>query len=227
MTSRPSVAWATGCASRSRPERTRHVDPPARRRGIHPCAGCRVRAGQLAAGQPGQLGSAERGRHSARRSAQPRGPAARLVRCPSALKNFGDGEYVAQYIDSAGHVAAASPDAGRVPMLSPAEQRAARQRPITLTTTFDEGPERVMATTLPGRPGWIAVAGVSLESANATVSAVVTRLVIGGSAFVLIAAAGAYFLARGALAPVERLRQGGGCPVGRRPVRPAASAAHP
>ncbi|MGO8955850.1 MAG: sensor histidine kinase [Streptosporangiaceae bacterium] len=139
------------------------------------------------------------------------------------LKGFGDSESVAQYIDSSGRVTAASPDAGRQPLLDRAEQRAARHRPVTLTTIFDEGPERLMATKLPGRPGWIAVAGISLESANGTISAVVTRLVIGGSAFVLVAAAGAYFLARAALAPVERLRREAAAlsaadPAGRLPV---------
>ncbi len=126
---------------------------------------------------------------------------------PTALANFGDGEYVAQYIDASGRVRAASPDAGQVPLLSPASQRAARHGPVTLTTTFDEGSARVTAASLPSRPAWVAVTGVSLESANSTVSAVVTRLAIGGSAFVLIAAVGAYFLARAALAPVERLRR--------------------
>lgn len=139
------------------------------------------------------------------------------------LKSFGDSETVAQYIDFSGRVTAASPDAGQQPLLDRAEQRAARHRPVTLTTSFDEGPERLMATKLPGRPGWIAVAGISLESANGTISAVVTRLVIGGSAFVLIAAAGAYFLARAALAPVERLRREAAAlsaadPSGRLPV---------
>ncbi len=142
---------------------------------------------------------------------------------PAPLKSFGDSETVAQYIDSSGRVTAASPDAGRRPLLDRAEQRAARHRPVTLTTSFDEGPERLMATKLPGRPGWIAVAGISLESANGTISAVVTRLVVGGSAFVLIAAAGAYFLARAALAPVERLRREAAAlsaadPSGRLPV---------
>ena len=51
------------------------------------------------------------------------------------------------------------------------------------------------------------MAAVSLESADSTTSALVTRLTIGGLLFVAIAAAGAYLLARAALAPVDRLRR--------------------
>jgi two-component system, OmpR family, sensor kinase len=126
---------------------------------------------------------------------------------PTALSNFGSGEYVAQFIDPAGRVRAASPDAGSASLLTPAQQRAARHGRVTVSTTVDGDSERVMALALPDRPGWIAVAGASLESANETISAVVTRLAIGGSVFIVIAAAGSYFLARAALAPVERLRR--------------------
>jgi two-component system, OmpR family, sensor kinase len=126
---------------------------------------------------------------------------------PGALASLAPGEYVVQFIDPSGRVRAASVDAGRAPLLTPAQQRAARQGPVTLTTTVDGDPERVMTASLPGKPGWLAVAGVSLESADGTVSAVETRLIVGGAAFVLIAGAGAYFLARAALAPAERLRR--------------------
>ncbi len=76
-----------------------------------------------------------------------------------------------------------------------------------MTTTIDGDAERVMAEPVRARPGWIAVAGASLEAADGTVSALVTRLAIGGSIFVLICGGGAYLLARAALAPAERLRR--------------------
>ena len=117
------------------------------------------------------------------------------------------GEYIVQLIDASGVVRAASQDAGQVPLLTAAQQRLARQGQITLTGTLDEDPERLMGAPLAARPGWIAVAGVSLESADGTISAVVIRLIVGGSAFVIIAGFGAYALARAALAPVERLRR--------------------
>jgi two-component system OmpR family sensor kinase len=117
------------------------------------------------------------------------------------------GDYLIQLIDPSGRVAAAGPDAGDVSLLTPVLQRSARQRRVVVTTTIDGEAERVMAGPLASRPGWIAVAAVSLESADATTSALVTRLAIGGGIFVVVAGAGAYLLARAALAPVDRLRR--------------------
>ncbi len=117
------------------------------------------------------------------------------------------GDYILQLIDPAGHVRAAGPEAGSVPLLTPSQQQAARRGRIVLTTTVDGDPERVLAEPVAARPGWIAAAGASLEAADGTVSALVTRLAIGGSIFVLVCGAGAYLLARAALAPAERLRR--------------------
>jgi signal transduction histidine kinase len=117
------------------------------------------------------------------------------------------GDYLIQLIDPSGRVAAAGPDAGDVSLLTPALQRTARERRVVVTTTIDGEAERLMARPLPSRPGWVAVAAVSLESADAATSALVTRLAIGGGIFVVVAGAGAYLLARAALAPVDRLRR--------------------
>jgi heavy metal sensor kinase len=117
------------------------------------------------------------------------------------------GDYILQLIDGKGQVKAASEDAGTTPLLTRAQQRQARHGRITLDKKVDDDQERVMAAALSGRPGWVAVAGTSLESADSTVSAVVIRLVVGGSVFVIVAGLGAYLLARAALAPVERLRR--------------------
>ena len=132
-------------------------------------------------------------------------------------------EYAVQLIDGTGRVRAASADAGPVPLLTPFQQRQARLHPITLNTTIDGDPGRLMSGPLAGRSGWIAVAAVSLESANSTISTVVSRLAIGGAVFILVAAVGAYLLARAALAPAERLRREAAAlsehdPAGRLPV---------
>ena len=116
------------------------------------------------------------------------------------------GEYMLQVIDAAGQVYS-SPDAGTVPLLSPGELGQARQAQIWVTRTIDEEDTRVTATPLPGHPGWIAVAAVALEAYDATQGQVTRALAVGGAAFVAIAGLGAYWLARAALSPVERLRR--------------------
>ena len=126
---------------------------------------------------------------------------------PAALPALVPGDYILQLIDPAGHVRAAGPEDAGVPLLTAGQQQAARQGRFTVTTTIDGDAERVMAEPVPARPGWIAVAGASLEAADGTVSALVTRLAIGGSIFIIISGVGAYLLARAALAPAERLRR--------------------
>ena len=112
-----------------------------------------------------------------------------------------------QVIDPAGRVRGASADAGTTPMLSAAELGQARGHRITLITTDEDERERVSAEPLSGRPGWVAVAGVSLEAFDSTVSDVTRGLVIAGVVLVAAAGLGAYGLARAALSPVERLRR--------------------
>lgn len=127
-------------------------------------------------------------------------------RSRSTTSTFGD--YIAQLIDQTGRVRASSEDASRTPLLTKAQQRRARHAPVALTSSVDGDPERLMAAAIADRPGWVAVVGISLDSFDATVAAVATRLVIGGIGLVIIAGLGAYWLARAALAPVERLRRG-------------------
>ena len=117
------------------------------------------------------------------------------------------GDYIVQVIDPAGRVAGASPEAGRQPILPPAELVSARRGPIAFTATFDDDAERFAAQPYPGRAGWVAAAGISLDSYTSTRSTVITGLAIGGSTLIVLAALGGYALARAALAPVERLRR--------------------
>jgi len=120
------------------------------------------------------------------------------------------GEYVVQVIDPSGRVRGASADAGTTPILPAAELGQARRHQVTLTTADEGERERISAEPLaarPVRPGWVAVAGVSLETFDSTLSDVSRSLVIAGAALVAAAGIGAYALARAALSPVERLRR--------------------
>ncbi len=126
---------------------------------------------------------------------------------PPVTGGLGPGEYVVQIVDQSGRVRAGSADAGRKPFLSPAEVHRARHGDVALTSTIDDDPARVMAAPLPGRPGWVAVAAVSLDSSTTTLDDVTTGLLAGGVAFLIVAGLGAYWLARAALTPVERLRR--------------------
>jgi len=121
--------------------------------------------------------------------------------------NAPTGEYLIQLIDRTGRVRGASPDTGYVPLLNPAQIRQARAGQIAVTATVDDDPVRVLAEPLSGHPGWVALAGISLDSENGTVSTASIGLLVGGAALVLIGGLGAYWLARAALSPVERLRR--------------------
>jgi len=123
-----------------------------------------------------------------------------------ATANAVSGEYMVQAIDAAGRVRG-SPDAGTAPLLTAGELAQARRAQIWVTRTIDEENTRVTAAPMPGHPGWAAVAAVALETYDATQSQVARGLAVGGAAFVAIAGLGAYWLARAALFPVERLRR--------------------
>src|SRR5208282_3405165 len=117
------------------------------------------------------------------------------------------GDYIIQVIDSAGHVRGTSPDAGTVPLVTADQLRQARYSRISATQTVDEENARIAAAPLADHPGWVAVAGESLETYESTQSQVARELAIGGAVFVAVAGLGAYWLARAALSPVERLRR--------------------
>ena len=117
------------------------------------------------------------------------------------------GDYVIQVIDAASHVRGASPDAGAVPLVTGGQLSQARHGRISVTQTVDDESTRIAAAPLDGHPGRVAVAAVSLETYQATQSQVARELAIGGAVFVAAAGLGAYWLARAALSPVERLRQ--------------------
>ena len=117
------------------------------------------------------------------------------------------GGYLTQVIDPAGRVRSASAEAGNAALVTASQLSQARQGPIWLTRTVDEEGTRIAAAPLAGRPGWVAVAAGSLETYDATQSQVARELAIGGGVFTAVAGLGAYWLARAALSPVERLRR--------------------
>ncbi|HEY2127250.1 MAG TPA: HAMP domain-containing sensor histidine kinase [Streptosporangiaceae bacterium] len=117
------------------------------------------------------------------------------------------GEYVVQVLDASGRIRAASADAGSRPLLPPAAVAQARRGEVALTSTIDDDPARLLAAPFAGRPGWVAIAGVSLDESSRTLGGVTNGLLIGGISFLILAGVGAYWLARAALAPVERMRR--------------------
>jgi signal transduction histidine kinase len=135
----------------------------------------------------------------------PAGPAGAGPAAPAAGLPAGD--YVIQVIDSSGHVRGASADAGTAPLVTASQLSLARHDRISVTGTVDEESMRIAAAPLAGHPGWVAVAGESLEAYESTQGQVRRELAVGGAVFVAAAGLGAYGLARAALSPVERLRR--------------------
>ena len=117
------------------------------------------------------------------------------------------GDYVIQVIDQAGKVRGASPDAGSVPLITASQLAWARQAGIQVRQPVDDENARIAAAPLAGHPGWVAVAGVSLEEYEATLGQARRELAIAGACLVAVAGLGAYWLARAALSPVERMRR--------------------
>ena len=117
------------------------------------------------------------------------------------------GEYIVQVVDASGRVRRVNGHAGQASLLTAAELARARHGDITLTRAIDDQPTRVLAAPLKEQDGWVAIAGVSLAASDGTLRQVTAGLLIGGTAFVVAGGIGAYWLARAALAPVERLRR--------------------
>jgi signal transduction histidine kinase len=117
------------------------------------------------------------------------------------------GEYVVQVVDASGRVRRGSAHAGQASLLTAAELARARRGDITLTRAIGDQPTRLLAAPLREQDGWVAIAGVSLAASDGTLRQVTAGLLIGGAAFVIAGGIGAYWLARAALAPVERLRR--------------------
>jgi hypothetical protein len=125
----------------------------------------------------------------------------------TAGQNRLPGELLVQLIDSTGVVRGASQDAGSAPLLSPAQLGRARKSRLTITSSSGGDRTRLAAEPFNGHPGWVAVASASLDTYDSTLSDASRELLVGGLIFVAVVGLGAYWLARAALAPVERLRR--------------------
>ncbi|HVX43871.1 MAG TPA: ATP-binding protein [Mycobacteriales bacterium] len=128
------------------------------------------------------------------------------TQAPVVPGSVAPGEYVVQVLDATGTLRGASADA-ESPLLTGGLLARARSGRILVTTRVEDERERILAAPLAGHPGWVGVAGVSLEEFDSTISHVTREIAIGGALFVVAAAAGAYLLAGAALSPVERLRR--------------------
>lgn len=120
---------------------------------------------------------------------------------------LGSGDSIVQVVDPAGRVVGGNADEGRAALLTAAQLTQARHRKLTLTTAQDDERARAVAASLPGHPGWVAVAAVSLESYDSTVGDITRGVAIAGVVFVVATGLCAYGLARAALSPVERMRR--------------------
>jgi len=133
--------------------------------------------------------------------------------CRAAGRTLGPapiaGEYDVQVVDAAGRVKCQGPDTGTSPLLSAADLRQARGGTIAVTRTVDGDTERLLAEPFPGagHRGWVAIAGAPQDSIDTGVRTLSGGLLIDGAVFVAAAGVGAYWLARAALSPVERLRR--------------------
>jgi len=117
------------------------------------------------------------------------------------------GQVVLQVLDASGHLRGSTPDSGDTPLLAAGQVRQAGRSTITVTTSLEGESERVVAGPFPSHPGWVVVAGSSLETLDRTVSDVENGLVIAGVCVLLVSGLGAYGLAWASLSPVERLRR--------------------
>lgn len=117
------------------------------------------------------------------------------------------GEYFFQLLDQTRRVRGASTEAGTAPLLNTAQLLRASTAQLFVTTTVEGERARLSAVPYRRHMGWVAVGGASLDTLDRTVSDVTRQLIIGGIAAVIVAAFGAYLLARAALSPVERLRR--------------------
>jgi two-component system, OmpR family, sensor kinase len=127
----------------------------------------------------------------------------------SARTGFATDDAVAQVLDSRGEVLANTREAGVSPVLEPSAARRARAAPITAHASVgaEREPYRVLARPLGAGDRRIVVVGISLEPTEAAVSRVRDALLLGGALAVVVATAGAWFLAAAALRPVERMRR--------------------
>jgi two-component system, OmpR family, sensor kinase len=121
-----------------------------------------------------------------------------------------------QIYDPTGALVGASADAGRQPMLTPAERSAAKQGPLSATRKLsgadDNGvsDEAIRVRAIPvKRPDgtWLVAVGTSVETVYDAEARVRHAVEFGGPPVVVLAGLAAWLMAGSALRPVERMRR--------------------
>src|SRR5262249_30939796 len=122
----------------------------------------------------------------------------------------GPAEYIVQLVGPSGRVIRLSQNAGKTPLLPPAELRQAEHGQVLVTRTARGKPERVLAGPYGGEHGWVAIAAGAPQTAPETLRPSTRRLLVGGRAFVIRAGTGAYWPGPARPGPGGRVRGAGG-----------------
>jgi two-component system, OmpR family, sensor kinase len=122
------------------------------------------------------------------------------------------GESLAQVLRLDGTVVDATPQVGRLPLLTDAQLERARRRTIVVDRSGNvaggEEPIRLLATPVDARGRrFVAVVGASLEPRADALESLLTQLFIGGPIALLLSSLAGYGLAAAALRPVESMRR--------------------
>jgi two-component system OmpR family sensor kinase len=121
------------------------------------------------------------------------------------------GEGFAQILDRRGRVVDASPQLRKRPLIGGSELARARSGTVTVERdSLLEGgePTRLLATPVRAQgQSLVIVVGTSLEDSEASMKSLLTLLLVGGPAALLLASVAGYGVAAAALRPVEAMRR--------------------
>lgn len=127
-----------------------------------------------------------------------------------AVEELAAGSALAQVVDEHGAVQAATPDAGRAPLLSQDRLAVARTRTVTLDTgsLLLDRRRRLRIVGFSAGPGsrWVAVVAVRLAGRDEALRELLAQLAVANLAALAVASVVGYRLARAALDPVEQYR---------------------
>lgn len=117
------------------------------------------------------------------------------------------GNQLVQAVSPSGHLVALSGTGS--PVLSRGQLAAARDRRsyIDVTLPGSKSEFRLLATPVASAPGWVVIVGTSLAPTQDAIARTREALALAGGPVVALAALGAWWLGRAALAPVERMRR--------------------
>ncbi len=115
---------------------------------------------------------------------------------------------IVQVTDASGALVAATPEAGRRPILDAAQRLKAQAGEISFTADVRGDRSRLLATTIAaGGRTLVVTVGTGTDVSDAAVDRAVTALLLAGPPAVLLGGLGAWWLAGAVLRPVERMRR--------------------